>query len=245
MIVPADACPAINAPKVFLEVGCHYGSVPAYGEYEFGDDEQYVGINVSLEALERAEAEISLAAIPFGREPILIHGDGQALPAPIEDDSVDTVYFGNVFGDPGIDAFHIAELRTQRVADWLERSDHFSERFEPNAMQEPITPRDLVTLPGLLREAHRVIKPKPTGKLVVLETLSPFMDEHMATFMDDAGFGIDAHVHHTEEAIDEWQRLVRPFKRYEAGLPPAMRTDYSLAPNYIVFASKLAIAKAA
>ena len=81
--------------------------------------------------------------------------------------------------------------------------------------------------------------------MAVLETLTPLIDKHMATLMDDAGFAVDAHVHHLDETIDEWSRLVRPFKRYEAGRPRECRVYDALPPNYILFASKMAPAMAA
>lgn len=242
MIVDSANCPPIDAPKVFLEIGCAYSTVPGYGAYEFGEDEQYVGINIRRNALEQAEAELQGAHTKsLAKEPILVHGDATALPPQIGDESVDTVYFGNVFGDPGIDVGHIRALERERFLEYERRAWGWDGRFYPGVKEEPIRPRDHITLPAMLRAAHRVIK--RSGKLVVLETLTPYMDRHMTEFMDDAGFKVDAHIYQTSETMEAWSEAVRPFKKFEAKrVPEDRRTDLR---NYITFASKLALAQLA
>jgi ubiquinone/menaquinone biosynthesis C-methylase UbiE len=231
MIVEAKNCPPIEAEKIFLEVGCAYGSVPHCGDYEFSEDELYIGINIRADRLKYAEEDLARRSnATLRHEPLLIHGDATNLPPQIKDRSVDTVYFGNVFGDPQIDMDHIQALH--RV-----RRELAYTAGEPKTAHGPIKPRELITLPAMVRQAHRVIK--DSGRLVVVETLSPFMDGLMGEFMEDSGFAIDVHVHNNDEETKLWQELVRPFKALEAKRQPAGEDRRDLPDDYIMIARKV------
>ncbi len=90
--------------RVFVEVGTNEIPLPMLGKKAFGENDVYIGIDVERENVElsreRSEEWVKSGARPEIKKMIFTQADMGRL--PFADRTVDDLYLGNVFGDPGI-----------------------------------------------------------------------------------------------------------------------------------------------
>ena len=85
--------------KVFVEVGTNSIPVPFIGNKNF-ENEIYIGIDLEHENSIDAKKVTKIIGEKHADNVHFINADAESL--PISSDSVDELYFGNVFGDPQI-----------------------------------------------------------------------------------------------------------------------------------------------
>ena len=167
----------------------------------------------------------------------LVGGPVEGYNHQIAESSIDTMFFGNVFGAPGIDIDHLNSLRRQRIDTWLDRCDAGSENFDQSAQwqhPEPVTVHDLVTLPALLRVARHALR-EATGQLIILETLTPYTDDTTDILLAAAGFAVSRRIKPTEP---DWQDAVAPYCWMSAIEVPKRAPRSWEIQNFIIFAHK-------
>lgn len=204
----------ISESRVFVEIGCSFSPVVLRGNTEFPEPSQYIGIDIRERDLRDAHSLVSKEHPDVNME--LIHWTAEAL--PLVSDSVDEVFLGNVLGDPSIDRKRLTRLRQQRSAAWIES--------EIGRSPEPISVNDCVTLPRILKQAHRVLR--DDGQLSILETLTPLSLNVLIDLLRLSGFALR---HFVTCNNPSWHEVVDPYD-----IKPNDGMPYS--PAYIAFAKK-------
>lgn len=134
--------------RVFVEVGTDVNPIPSIGEKQFGDNDIYIGLDISREKAIRAskmplESEIQEGVRHPERRKNIFFMAADAKQLPLEDESVDEFYFGNIFSDPKIIPFELG-IGSQEAGRRID---------------------------GFLQEAKRVLK--STGKIIIKENSVP------------------------------------------------------------------------
>lgn len=155
-----------NEPKprrVFVEIGTNRNPVPVIGEKKFEEGDVYIGVDVSEERVRDAKGMAILEKSETGKEDrkknlFFISADAKAL--PLQEKSVDELYFGNFFGDPAI------------VPDYF---------WEP-------TDKARKTVERFLDEASRVLGDK--GKIIIKENNTPANLRFLQGILRSKGFAV-------------------------------------------------------
>ena len=99
--------------RIFLEVGIdpqYEGPLIFNENFKLSEEEQYIGIDVEMDAIKRAQ-QINDER-KSSENIFFVNADGKSI--PLGDKSVDTIYFGNIFGS-GISEKERFLLESKRV----------------------------------------------------------------------------------------------------------------------------------
>ena len=162
--------------KFFVEVGTNANPVPAIGTKEFSENEIYIGLDISPLQAKTASRMPLTSEVAEGRRKgpevkknmFFIAADGRHL--PLENQTVDELYFGNVFGDPSI---------------------------APDFLKGP-TAQGRQMAEGLVDEVKRALR--PDGKVIVMENNTPANLPFLRRIFLERGFEIKKMVREEERA---------------------------------------------
>lgn len=208
----------VRQSRIFLEIGCGAQPVPVVAEREFIGNDSYLGIDPHTQALfglNGAEEKVSQSK----PDENIKFMPSTASRVDLPDESVDEVYMANVIGDPSIEGERLARLRRERNKAWNSADDS-------SPRPKLITAEDLIVLPNILREAHRLLR--QSGRLTILETSTPPDLSWMTDLLRIGGF---VRLDRVTSRSPRWEETIKPYYKN----PP--QSWWHNSPN-ITFAQK-------
>ncbi len=160
------------ATKVFVEVGTNQLPVTFMAKREFKDNEMYVGIDTDAEMVRFARH-----ATREGQNATFIEARGEQL--PLKNESVDEIFFGNVFGAP--------RIPEHKKAKFLDEAERVLKTGGSLVIKETNTPPDFAKLMKLFagRNLHEERKLTPKDKEWI-EELHKY--ENLGLITDDSSY---------------------------------------------------------
>src|SRR3989344_271858 len=150
--------------RVFVEVGTNRNPVPSIGERKFGEEDIYIGFDLSEDEV-RDAAYMAVMDGPEEerehRKKNLIFMSADAKTLPLREKSVDELYFGNFFGDPRIVPYYSGgptDKAKEIVERFLDEADRVLKDKGKIIIKENIAPANLRFLQGAFRRKGFIVK---------------------------------------------------------------------------------------
>ncbi len=168
--------------RVFVDFGAGRHPVAGADWEKFRDNYTYVAIDYDPEELKFGKNDL-LEKIGYIPENVLfVQSNGKNI--PLQSNSVDEIYFGNVFGEP---------FRKE-----------FKKKKEPELISERKT---IIDIRNFVSEAGRILK--DNGLIVILETYTPTdsSENDLKKTLESAGFVIEKRIGAEDPGfVTEWRK---------------------------------------